>query len=117
MENLFEKINDLNDMVLQGQVLEAFDKYYHQDVVMQENEEEPTLGKDDNRQREIEFMENLVEFRLARPLKVTVGENTTMVEWQYDYTHKEWGVKNYTQISVQEWKDGQIAREKFYYAN
>ncbi|MEQ9425152.1 MAG: hypothetical protein RJQ09_12080 [Cyclobacteriaceae bacterium] len=63
----------------------------------------------------MEFFEALEEFRSAKPLKVTVGEGTTMVEWQYDYTHKEWGVKKYTQVSVQQWKDGQIINEKFYY--
>jgi hypothetical protein len=26
-------------------------------------------------------------------------------------------VRNYTQISVQEWQDGQIVREKFYYGS
>jgi hypothetical protein len=37
MTELFEKISDLNDLVLQGKSLVAFEKYYHDDVVMQEN--------------------------------------------------------------------------------
>jgi len=115
MSELLEKISDLNDMVLQGKAMEAFEKYYHQDVIMQENESDPVVGKDANRDREIEFFGNITEFRGAQPLKVTIGENVTMVEWMYDYTHREWGVKNYTQVSVQEWKDGLIINEKFYY--
>ncbi|MEQ8904099.1 SnoaL-like domain-containing protein [Ekhidna sp.] len=115
MKNLQEKINDLNDLVLQGKALEAFEKYYADDVVMQENEAAPTLGKSANREREIEFLNNITEFRNANPAKITVGENTTMVEWHYDYTHKEWGVRKYSQISVQEWENGKIIREKFYY--
>ena len=115
MTKLFEKISDLNDMVIEGKALEAFDKYYHPEVVMQENESQPTAGKSSNRTREEEFLAAITEFRGAKPLKVTIGENTTMVEWHYDYTHKDWGVRNYTQVSVQEWKDGLIIREKFYY--
>ena len=117
MANLLEKISDLNDLVLQGKVMEAFEKYYHEDVEMQENEEPPTVGKAANRKREEEFLSSLVDFRGAKPLKVTVGEGITMVEWHYDFTHKDWGERNYTQISVQQWKDGQIIKEKFYYAN
>ena len=117
MANLLEKISDLNDLVLQGKVMEAFEKYYHEDVEMQENEEPPTVGKAANRKREEEFLSSLVDFRGAKPLKVTVGEGITMVEWYYDFTHKDWGERNYTQISVQQWKDGQIIKEKFYYAN
>lgn len=115
MTSLAEKITDLNDLILQGKILEAFDKYYHPDVIMQENETVPTIGKDANRLREEAFVEAVTEFRAARVLKTTVGENCSMVEWQFDYTHKEWGVRNYTQISVQEWQDGQIIHEKFYY--
>jgi hypothetical protein len=117
MSTLLEKISDLNDLVLQGKALDAFEKYYHDEVVMQENEAPPTIGKNANRQREIEFFNSITEFRSAKPLKVTVGEGITMVQWQYDYTHKDWGVKNYTQVSVQEWKDGKIIREQFFYGN
>ena len=115
MENLFEKINDLNDLVLQGKAMEAFEKYYHDNVKMQENESAPTVGKEANRKREEAFFDAVTEFRGARPLTVAIGENTTMVEWHFDYTHREWGTRNYTQVSVQHWKDGQIIHEKFYY--
>jgi hypothetical protein len=115
MASLLEKISDLNDLVLQGKAMDAFEKYYHQDVSMQENGNPPTLGKENNREREKEFFASIVEFRAAKPLKVSVGEGVSMVEWHYDYTHKDWGERNYTQVSIQEWKDGQIFREKFYY--
>jgi hypothetical protein len=117
MSALLEKIDDLNDLVLQGKALEAFEKYYHDEVIMQENESSPTLGKEANRQREIEFFSSIIEFRSARPLKITVGERVSMVHWQYDYTHKDWGVRNYSQVSVQEWKDGKIIKEQFFYGN
>ena len=117
MTNLLEKINDLNGMILQGKALEAFDKYYHEDIVMQENNNPPIPGKAANRQREEDFFGAITEFRGAQPLKVTVGENTTMVEWHFDYTHREWGVRKFNQVAVQEWKDGQIIHERFYYGN
>ncbi|GHM99101.1 hypothetical protein WSM22_05910 [Cytophagales bacterium WSM2-2] len=114
---LLEKITDLNDLVLQGKALDAFEKYYHEDVVMQENESLPTVGKHANLKREIDFFSAITEFRGAKPIHVTVGEGVTMVQWHYDYTHKEWGVRNYRQISVQQWKDGKIVREQFFYGN
>jgi hypothetical protein len=115
MSTLLEKIDDLNDLILQGKALEAFEKYYHEDVTMQENENFPTVGKDANRRREIEFFAAITEFRSAKPIKVAIGEGISMVQWQYDYTHKDWGVRNYTQVSVQEWKDNKIIREQFFY--
>ena len=117
MSALVEKIEDLNDLVLKGKALEAFEKYYHDEVVMQENESPPTIGKEANRKRENEFFSSITEFRSAKPLKITVGENISMVQWQYDYTHKHWGVRNYTQVSVQEWREGRIIKEQFFYGN
>lgn len=115
MATLLDKISDLNDLVIQGKAMEAFDRYYHPDVVMQENENAPIIGKSTNRKREEEFFSSVTEFRGAKPLNVTIGEGVSMVEWQYDYTHKDWGVRKYRQVSVQEWKDGLIISEKFYY--
>ena len=117
MNTLLEKISDLNDLVLQGRAMEAFEKYYHDDVVMQENNNPPTMGKEANRQRENEFFSSVTAFRDAKPLKVTIGEGTTMVEWYYDYTHKDWGDRNYKQVSVQEWQEGKIKKEQFFYGN
>ena len=117
MNTLLEKISTINDMILQGKALEAFDAFYHENVQMQENDNPPTEGKAANRLREEEFFGAITEFRGAQPLKVAIGENTTMVEWHFDYTHKDWGVKNYTQVAVQDWKDGMIIKEKFYFAS
>jgi hypothetical protein len=117
MSVILEKIQHLNELVLQGKALEAFEHYYHDDVVMQENETTPTTGKEANRFREEAFFAAITEFRSATPLKIIAGDNTSMVQWHYDYTHKDWGVRNYTQVAVQEWKDGRIIKEQFFYGN
>ena len=115
MSKLLDTIHELNNLVVHGKAMEAFEKYYDDHVIMQENEAPPTYGKDANRKREQEFYENIIEFRSAEALKVTSGKNITIVEWKYDYTHKEWGIRDYRQVSIQEWENGKIIKEKFYY--
>jgi hypothetical protein len=118
MESVLEKISDINNLVLEGKAMEAFEKYYHEDVVMQENDSTPTVGKHANRTREVAFFANIESFRGAAVLNVTAPhENLSVVVWHYDYTHKEWGVRNYHQLSVQHWKDGKIIKEQFIYNN
>ena len=46
--SLRDDVNALNSMILQGQIMEAFDKYYADDLVMQENNGEPRVGKATN---------------------------------------------------------------------
>jgi len=115
MTAITEKLNHLNQLVLDGKLLDAFEMYYHDEVMMQENETRPTIGKEQNRKRENEFLNNITEFRGAKVLNVGTGDDVSFVTWHFDYTHKEWGVRNYTQVSVQHWKDGKIVKEQFFY--
>ena len=117
MSTLLEKISTINDMILQEKALLAFDKFYHDDVIIQENNDPMVKGRVANRQREEDFFSAITKFRDAKPLKVTIGKNTTMVEWHFDYTHKDWGVKNFIPVAVQDWKVGKIIKEKFYYTS
>ncbi len=117
METIQQKLEELNQLVLQGRALEAFDKFYHPQVAMQENEQAPTIGKVANRSREEEFFNNVTEFRTAAVIVMAVNQNVSFVVWKYDYTHRQWGVRNYTQVSVQRWQDGQIIHEQFFYGN
>lgn len=114
---LEQSLHELNKLVSTGNALEAFEKFYHDDVTMQENNDTPTVSKEANRQREIEFFSNVTEFRGAEVKGLGVGDNISFVVWNYDYTHKDWGVKNYSQVAIQEWKDGKIINEKFVYGN
>ena len=115
MDKLRRHIQQLNQLVLQGRAMDAFEQYYDEQVVMQENAGVPTVGKAANREREAEFYGNVTELRAMRVLDVAAGENVTMVVWHYDYTHQQWGEKNYTQVSVQHWRDDKIVREQFFY--
>lgn len=117
MNTILEKVNELNQLVMAGELEEGIDRFYHTDVVMQENETTPTVGKVANREREKQFLANVTEFRKAEVKGITVGENLSAVIWHFDYTHKEWGVRNYTQVSVQHWKDGSIIKEQFFYGS
>ena len=106
---------DIKSLVLAGKAMEAFEKYYGEDVVMQENENPPTVGKDANRQRELDFFAKLVEFRAMELKCVAFGEDVIISEWFGDYTHQEWGKQTHDQVSVQRWKDGKVVHERFYY--
>jgi hypothetical protein len=112
-----QSLTDLNTLVLSGKAMEAFEKYYHDDVAMQENHLPPTVSKAANREREIQFFNDITEFRSAEVKGVAVGDDISYVTWHYNYTHRHWGVRNYTQVSIQHWKDGKIIHEQFIYSN
>lgn len=108
---------DIKTLVLQGKAIEAFEKYYGEDVVMQENELPATVGKAANRDRELDFFSKVVEFRSAEVKSVAFGEDVIISEWFVDYTHQDWGKVTHDQVSVQKWKDGKVVHERFYYGS
>ncbi len=117
MSTIKENVDKLNQMILNGQILEAFDQFYADDIVMQDNETPLREGKGVCRQFEEDFVNNLTAFRGAEVKNVMISEDAgvSVVEWWMDYSHKEWGDKNYTQVAVQRWNDGKIVSEKFLY--
>jgi hypothetical protein len=117
MNLLIEKIGDLNDLIMQGEVMEAFEKFYHEDVVIQYNDEAPVHGKEANRALKENDLKNVLELKSAKPLKVTIGEQTTMVEWQLSDQHRIYGERSYTQVAVQDWNQGMVVKEKLYCGN
>ncbi len=116
-EEIESSLRELNNLVLKGKMLDAFEKFYHDDVAMQENNLPATISKDTNRHRELEFLNNITEFRAAEVKALGVSGDLSYVIWKYDYTHKEWGIRNYSQVSIQQWKEGKIIKEVFIYNN
>lgn len=114
-----ERVADLNSMILNGQILEAFEKHYAQEVVMADNFAGDRVGKEENRKYEESFVGSLTAFRGAEVLDVAIDEaaGLSFVKWHFDFTHAQWGDMNYTQVAVQQWKDGKIVHERFIYGN
>lgn len=106
---------ELNEAILNGNGLEAFESFYAEEVVMQENDAKPTVGKSANRIREKEFFGAITDFRGAEVLATGSGENVTFSHWLFDFTHRDWGEFKYRQVAVRTWKDGKIVREVFHY--
>lgn len=106
---------ELNVAVLAGQIIEAFDRYYADDVVMQENAATPTAGKAANREREIKFLESIEQFHGAQCLGSATAGDTSYSEWVLDVTFKGGVRVKLEQVAVRRWRHGQVVHERFYY--
>ena len=106
----------LNQMILEGKAMEAFEQFYADDVVMQENVAPPTVGKDANRKRELEFFASVEQFHGAKLLASAENGGVSFSEWEYDITFKGQPRTTLAQTAVRRWKDGKVAHERFYYS-
>lgn len=106
---------ELNSLILARRHQEAFEKFYAEDCVMQENDEPPTRGKEANREREKKFFAMLVEFHSIELESSAVGDGVSFSEWRNEMTLEGIGRVKTEQVSVRRWRDGQIVNERFYY--
>ena len=113
-----ERAQDIHDMMLQGQLLEAFDRYYHDDVVLAEPRG-TWSGKATCREHEVEFLNYVKEFHGLEVRSLASNEETGVVfiETMMDVTFQDGNRVQMEQVSRQQWKDGQVIDERFYYDN
>jgi ketosteroid isomerase-like protein len=113
----YEKAKNMYDMMAQGKMLDAFEKYYHKDVVMVESTGESRKGKDANRKFQTDFLGMIKEVHGSGVTTVTSDEKAavTMVESWMDVTYKDGNRAKMEEVAVQRWKGDQIINERFYY--
>jgi hypothetical protein len=116
MSNVVELDKKLNEMLLSGKAMEAFEEFYGDDVSMQENSDTPCVGKEANRKRELEFFGAIEKFHGMKLLSSAVQGDVSFSETESDLQMK--GMPRFTmsQVSVRRWKNGKIASERFYYS-
>ncbi len=113
----YDKAKDIYDMMAKGKMLEAFDKYYNNDVVMVEATGDTRKGKAANRKFQEDFTQMIKDMHGTGVRSITSNEKeaTTMVESWMDVTMKDGKRSMMEEVAVQKWKDDQIIHERFYY--
>jgi hypothetical protein len=103
-------------MINTGQLLEGFEKFYAENVVMQEIGETPRVGKDANREYEKKFVAMVKEIH-GGGASFTSNETTgvTMVENWMDITFQDGNRIKMEQVAVQTWEGEHIVKEVFYH--
>ena len=116
MSNL-QNLKDLNIMIGQGQMMEAFEKYYHEDSVMIEATGDLRQGKSANREFETNYFGSIKEFHGGGVKAITSDEENgiTMVESWMDVTFQDGNRMKMEEIARQKWQGEQIIEERFYY--
>lgn len=116
--SLLEKARNVQKMIVNGQGMDALEKYYHENIQVYEMPTgEQRDGKDAQRKAMQQWADNIQEFHDSGYGAVTSDEenNTTCAELWMEVTFKDGKRVKMEEVAVQKWQDGQIIEEKFYY--
>ena len=111
------KVTAMYEMIGHGKMMEAFEKYYAENVVMVEATGDVREGKDKNREFELQFLSSIKEVHGGGLYNITSNEKTgvTMVETWMDTTFKDGNRMKMEEVCVQKWEGDFIVHERFYY--
>ena len=86
MGSIEQSERELNAMILAGKAVESFDKFYADDVEMQENLGTPTKGRVANQEREKGMWNPTSTINHIEVLSSAVSGDTSLSEWVFDVT-------------------------------
>ncbi len=104
----------LISLVEKGQMLEAMNRYYAENVAMQENVSPPSVGFAENYAREEAFYGSLQALRFNL-VSVVVEGDRAVINWVFDYTTADGTSYRMDEIAIQTWRDGKIVHERYIY--
>ena len=106
----YDKAKNIYEMLAQGKLLDAFDKYYDENVVQIEANGDSRKGKVANRKYQSDFLGSIKEFHGTGVDAITSNEKDgiTMVASWMDVTMKDGKRSKIEEVAVQKWKGDQI---------
>jgi hypothetical protein len=104
MTTIAELDKKLNDAILSGKAMEAYEELYDEDI-----------GKDFNRKREQEFFASVEAWHDGKVLNTAIQGDVSFSEWEMDISLKGVGRIKMAQVAVRRWKNGKIVHERFYH--
>ncbi len=116
--SVLQHATELQQMMGQGQMMEAFEKFYHEDVKVTEMPSgEVRNGKAAQRAAIDQWQKMVTEVHGGGLESITANEESghAAVESWIDVTFAEGGRMKMQEVAIQKWENGQIIEEKFYY--
>ncbi len=110
------RVHELLDFIRNGRIMDAMQEFYDTDVVMEEPAYGKTVGLLANLEREQKFVDSVAEFKKFEAPAVCVGDDASCYENVMEWTTTDGQEIHVEQVAVQQWRDGKIVQERFYYS-
>lgn len=109
------RLEELLGYIAQGRIMDAMNEFYADSVVMEEPMYGRTEGLAANLTREEGFVNSIKEFKGFEVLRQGTSATSAFYESTMDWVGVDDVTYHIEQVAVQEWQDGKIVYERFYY--
>ena len=109
-----QKLIHLDQLVSQGNFLEAIDQYFHPEVVCQSNPSDAIYGKQTKYDLIRHFLRGVAQINNCTLHSHAVGGQVTMSEHTFEFTQHDGNKLVWNEVIRRYWKDGLVIDEKYY---
>src|SRR4051812_27885450 len=102
-----QRVQELVEYVESGRIIDAIDRFYADDVSMQENSAAPVVGKAANRERERAFFAS-VTVHQNRARSIVADSDHAVISWLLEFTGADGKRYRLDQLAFQTWKNDRI---------
>lgn len=117
---LLDLATDLQAKAAGPGILDAVDTYYADDVTIVEGSGETFHGRETQKARIVEWQKTVEavhggEIKAIAAHETGPGTGVAFAETAMDLTFVGMGRMAFEEVAVQQWKDGKVVHERFYY--
>jgi hypothetical protein len=113
---LREQVDQYKQLLEQGDTIAVIEQFYHDDIYQLENDEETIVGKQRLLELERQSLEKVRDLILRVPtIVVDEEQQIVMGEMMITFYHKTGGLRFLKEAFVQQWENGKIVKQQFYY--
>lgn len=111
---LKQAVTQLDEMVLQGQFLEATEQFFHPNVVVHSSPADVVVGKQGKLEATRLFLDTIGTVNEITLHNQSVGDGVTMSEFTFDFTQHNGNHLAWHEVIRRMWRDGLVIDEKYY---
>ncbi|MFP5042942.1 SnoaL-like domain-containing protein [Parasediminibacterium sp. JCM 36343] len=112
-QQIVMSLDELVSLVGEGKPMEAFEKFYHDDLEKTDLDGITHKGKAVNEKIGYELLSKVTAIRDFTAVGKIVKGNRSFLVWSLDFDHADNGAIKVVQIAIQDWEEGKIIRERF----
>ncbi len=112
--NIKSQVKEMDDMVSQGRIIDAVDKFFHTDIITKEVKGDVVKGKAEKRKMLEGFLSNIQSVNGIKVVRSAVEDNISMSEFIINLGMKDGSTVYWDEVIRREWKDGKVVDEKYF---
>lgn len=106
-------VDELIAIVAEGKPMEAFEKFYHDNLEKTDLDGVLIKGKEKNAEIGLTLLSKVSNVRDFTAVGKIVKGNRSFLVWSLDFDHADNGQVKVIQVAIQDWEHGKIIRERF----